>query len=72
MIRPANQWKFEKIVETAELLKKLKGAQEVLKTLADSAFDTINVPTSRLIETHEHLVDARKSVDAAAKSLCKS
>lgn len=71
MSRPANQWQFENVVETAELLKKLKEAGELLKALADSAFDTINVPTARLIQTHEHLVDARKSVDAAAKSLCK-
>jgi hypothetical protein len=72
MSMAANQWQFENVVETAELLKKLKEVREILKVLADNTFDTINVPTSTLIETHEHLVDARKSVDAAAESLCKS
>jgi len=69
MNEPANQWQ---VVETVDLSKKLKEAREILKVLADNTFDTINIPMARLIETHEHLVDARKSIDAAATALTRS
>ncbi len=59
-------------IETCDLSKELRTAKEGVKLIRLHVFDTINVPFPIVRRMHDCLIDAEKSIDAAAITLTKS
>ena len=59
-------------IEVADLMKELRNAQDAIVLIRDHVFDAMNVPFKAVRKTHQHLIDAEKSMAAAATALTKS
>jgi len=64
--------KIGRAIETCDLIKELRTAKDGVKLIRLHVFDTINVPFPIVRRMHDCLIDAEKSIDAAAITLTKS
>ena len=64
--------KFRRAVETCDLMKDLRTSKRTIEVIRDNVFDAINVPIKIVRKTHDHLIDAEKSIEAAAVTLTRS
>ncbi len=64
--------KIQRAVETCDLIKELRQSKDEIQKIRDNVFDTINVPFPIVRRAHDHLIDAEKSIDAAAVALTRS
>ncbi len=70
-MRTAKQ-KIQRAVETCDLIKELRRSKDSLTSIRQHVFDTINVPFVIVRRVHDHLIEAEKSIDAAAVALTRS
>ncbi len=68
----ASQDRVKHAVEVCDLVKELRKVRIVIAEIRDHVFDTINVPFPAVRRTHDHLIDAEKSIEAAAATLTRS
>jgi len=64
--------KFQRAVETCDLMKDLRRSKTAIEVIRDNVFDAINVPIATVQRVHDNLIDAEKSIDAAAVALTRS
>ncbi len=59
-------------IEVADLTKELRKTKNATVLIRDHVFDTMNVPFKIVSKVHGHLIDAEKSLTAAAVALAGS
>ncbi len=67
-----NQHKIQRAIETCDLIKELRRSKDSITSIRDHVFETINVPFVVVRRVHDHLIEAEKSIEAAAVALTRS
>ncbi len=61
----ADSVSFDDAAVMADLIRKLRNANKMVKEAQDQAFETPTISTGGMLRVNEHLQDARKSIKAA-------